>query len=127
MIKPGENVNLVDDCLEVALERLFADHLDGDLDLPSDFFRIGIVRVVWRRCPSCLFDPASEHGFWSGGAHNRVAETKSFYALAESTSALRSVACTNQRIGLVQSTAAHRLQSPKGSERPDDEKMEDGN
>jgi hypothetical protein len=28
MIEPGEDVNLVDNCLEVALERLFADHLD---------------------------------------------------------------------------------------------------
>lgn len=59
MIEPGENVNLVDDCLEVALERLFADHLDRDFDLPSDLFRIRIVRVVGRRCPSRLFDPAS--------------------------------------------------------------------
>lgn len=123
MIEPGEDVNLVDNCLEVALERLFADHLDRDFDLPADLFRVCIVRVVWQRCPSCLFDPASEHGIWSGGAHKRVAETKSGYALAESAGALRGAACTSQRLGSVQQSATHRLWLLI-AERPDDEKME---
>lgn len=57
MVKPAEDVDLVDDSLEVAFEGLFPDHLDGDFDMATDLLRVCVMRIVGRRGPRCLFDP----------------------------------------------------------------------
>lgn len=57
VIQTREDVDLVDDGLQVPLERLLPDHLDGDLELPADLLRVRVVRVILRRSPCRLLDP----------------------------------------------------------------------
>lgn len=62
MVQPRQHLDLVQHGLQVSLQRLLLDYLDGNLEVSACFLRVFVVRVAGRRRPGSLFYSARKEG-----------------------------------------------------------------